>query len=157
MACRTSTETVGDRAVLHLHDDATGASASVVPSLGFNLFDLRLPAAGAVRPIVMANADFVANPVKPSRNGIPVLFPFPNRVRAGKYTFEGKSYELPINNPPNAIHGFAMAVPWEVVEHGADSSAAWVTGRFQISRQAPQSLALWPADAVLELKYTLAG
>jgi aldose 1-epimerase len=36
-----------------------------------------------------------------------VLYPFPNRLDAGKYTFEGKEYIFPINNAAtgNAIHG----------------------------------------------------
>jgi aldose 1-epimerase len=157
MAYRVSTETLGERTVHHLHDDATGSSASVVPSLGFNLYDLRLPVAGQVRPVVASSPDFVTNPVKPSRNGIPVLFPFPNRIRDARYTFRGKTYQLVANNGPNAIHGFAIQAPWEVVEHKADADGAWVTGRYQISKQSPQSLPLWPADAILELRYTLAG
>ena len=157
MAYRVSTETVGERTVHHLHDDATGASASVVPSLGFNLYDLRLPVAGQVRPVVASSPDFVAEAVKPSRNGIPVLFPFPNRIRDARYTFRGKSYHLVANNGPNAIHGFAIQAPWDVVEHQAAAEGASITGRYQISKQSPQSLPLWPADAVLELRYTLAG
>jgi aldose 1-epimerase len=36
------------------------------------------------------------------------LFPFPNRIRDGKYTFDGKNYHFPVNEPAknNAIHGF---------------------------------------------------
>jgi aldose 1-epimerase len=157
MPFRVRTETIAGRDVLHLHDDASGASASVVPSLGFNLFDLRLPAAGAARPILASAPDFVANPVKPTRNGTPVLFPFPNRVRDARYTFGGKDYQLPVNSAPNAIHGFATVAAWDVTEHKADDAGARVTGRFQISKQAPDKLPHWPADAVLEMRYTLAG
>ena len=37
------------------------------------------------------------------------LIPFPNRLKDGQYTFQGKSYQLPINETTNkhAIHGFA--------------------------------------------------
>jgi aldose 1-epimerase len=37
-----------------------------------------------------------------------ILFPFPNRLRDGKYSFEGKDYAFPINEPDNqnALHGF---------------------------------------------------
>lgn len=36
------------------------------------------------------------------------LIPFPNRVRNGKFSFEGRGYQLPLNKPleNNAIHGF---------------------------------------------------
>jgi len=158
MSCRISTETTRrGRAVLRLHDDRTGATAAVLPSYGFNLFDLRLPAGGRVRTIGVAEPDWAEDPRKPGRNGFPVLFPFPNRIRDGRFTFGGKDYQLPRNKPPHAIHGFAIEADWDVVDHGVDDAGAFVIGRFQISRQAPEALADWPADAILELRYTLAG
>jgi aldose 1-epimerase len=157
MAFRISTETRGGGTVYTLHDDATGASAAVLPSFGFNLFDLRLPAAGAVRPIVSAEPDFADNPRSPGRNGTPVLFPFPNRIDGGRYTFEGRSYQIPVNSGAHAIHGFAIQAPWDVIEHKADDTAARITGRFRISVQSPEMISAWPTDAVLEITYTLAG
>jgi len=54
MAFRVETRTRGGKTVYSLHNDATGASASILPSYGFNLFDLRLPLAGQVRPVLVA-------------------------------------------------------------------------------------------------------
>jgi aldose 1-epimerase len=156
MSYRVSTEQVGGRAVLKLHDDASGASASVLPSVGFNLFDLRLPVAGKVRPVVASTDDFAKDPTKPSHSGTPVLFPFPNRIREGRFTFAGKTYQLPANNGPNAIHGFAIAANWDVVEHKADASGAVVAGRYQISKHSPAMRALWPTDGILDMRYRLA-
>ena len=70
--------------------------------------------------MVVAADDFADNPTSPGRNGTPILFPFPNRIRDGKYTFEGKSYEIPVGTKVHAIHGFAIAANWDVVDHGAD-------------------------------------
>ena len=89
MGFRISTETRGERTVHRLHDDATGASASVLPSSGFNLFDLRLPLAGEVRPVLVAAEDFAENPRPGAGNGTPILFPYPNRVRDASFTFQG--------------------------------------------------------------------
>ena len=157
MSFRIETKSHGERTVYSLHDDASGASASILPSYGFNLFDLKLPLAGQVRPVLVSAPDFADHPGHPAGNGTPILFPFPNRIRAGKFTFEGKTYQLPATNGPNAIHGFAMAAPWDVLEHKATDQAAYIVGRYLISKHSPESRSLWPTDALLQVSYSLAG
>jgi aldose 1-epimerase len=157
MAHLIDTESRGDRTVYTLHDDATGASAAVLPSYGFNLFSLKLPVAGQVREILQAAPDFAESPKSPGRNGTPVLFPFPNRINAGRYSFQGKEYRLPINSKPHAIHGFAISAPWDVVEHKADDDGAHLVGRYQISKNTPEMRPFWPTDAVLQIRYSLSG
>jgi aldose 1-epimerase len=157
MSHRVTTESRGGRTVHTLHDDATGASASILPSFGFNLFDLRLPAAGEVRRVVESFPDFAENPRSPARNGVPVLFPYPNRVNQGTFTFQGKTFKLPVTSGTHAIHGFAVSAPWDVVEEKSDAGEAAVTGRFRISKNTPAMLERWPTDAVLEIRYALAG
>jgi aldose 1-epimerase len=157
MALRVETQTRGGRTVYLLHDEITGSSASILPSYGFNLFDLRLPFAGQVRPVLVAADDFAENPSHPARSGTPILFPFPNRIRDGRFSFQGRNYQLPANNGPNAIHGFAMDANWDVLDHGANADEAFVTGRYQIAKHSPASRSLWPTDAVLQVRYSLAG
>src|SRR3954463_15582493 len=111
MGYRIATERRGAQEIFLLHDDTTGASAAVLPSHGFNLFDLRLPAAGEPRPMVYAADDFAENPRHGAGNGVPLLFPFPNRIGQAAFTFQGRTYSLPANNGPNAIHGFAVDAP----------------------------------------------
>ena len=45
------------------------------------------------------------------------LFPFPNRLKNGKYSFEGKSYQFPINDSDtkNALHGFGANQDFELI------------------------------------------
>lgn len=45
-----------------------------------------------------------------------VLIPFPGRVRDGRYSFDGRQFELECNDKegPNAIHGFVRSLPWQV-------------------------------------------
>lgn len=157
MACRVTTETRNGREIYTLTDESSGAMAKVLPSFGFNLFDLRLPAAGEVRRVVIAADDWADHPRDAGRNGIPVLFPYPNRVRGGRFRFGEKSYQLPINNGPNAIHGFAIDANWDPVEQGADDRVAYVGARYQIGKQTPAMLSNWPTDAIIGLRYTLAG
>ena len=157
MSFRIETRDHGGGKVYSLHDDVTGASASILPTYGFNLFDLRLPLAGRVRPVLVAAPDFADRPGHPAGNGTPVLFPFPNRIRDGRFTFEGRAFQLPATNGPNAIHGFAMASPWDVLEHKAASDQALIVGRYQISKHTADLRSLWPTDAVLQVAYSLSG
>src|SRR4051812_26870840 len=47
-----------------------------------------------------------------------VLIPWPNRIAGGKYAFQGREHQLPINEHVSraAIHGLVRWVPWNVVE-----------------------------------------
>jgi aldose 1-epimerase len=51
-----------------------------------------------------------------------VLIPFPGRVTAGKYSFQGQEYQMPLNDSegPNAIHGFLRTQMWETKEQEND-------------------------------------
>ncbi len=157
MAFSVETSDHNGRTVYTLLDETSGALASVLPSYGFNLFDVRLPVAGIPRRVVVAADDFPENPANPGRNGIPVLFPFPNRIRESKYSFDGQSYDVPNGGKPMAIHGFAISAVWDVVDFGATDTEAFILGRFQISKNHPEMLPFWPTDAILTIRYSLSG
>ena len=42
------------------------------------------------------------------------MAPFAGRIRAGRFRFRGRTYELPLTMPPNAIHGTVLERPWQV-------------------------------------------
>ncbi len=157
MTYKTTIESVSGRQVISLADETSGARASLLPEVGFNLFDLRLPAGGSVWSVVACRPEWPEDVSHPTKNGIPILFPFPNRIAGASFEFEGKTYTLEPNKPPNAIHGFATEAAWDVVGMGADGHSAWAEGRFQISKNAPGALQNWPSDAVIVVKYTLSG
>lgn len=50
------------------------------------------------------------------------LLPWPNRIRDGRYTFDGESHQLPITEVPRttALHGLNDGVAWQLVSHTAD-------------------------------------
>lgn len=52
-----------------------------------------------------------------------LLIPWPNRVRDGKWSLEGEDFQLPINEPDrhNAIHGFLLSLPHEVMASSPES------------------------------------
>lgn len=140
-----------------LEDAAAGVRAEVWPALGFNCLRWQVRYEGRALDLLYEAPDLFEN-LKPTRSGIPVLFPFPNRIRDGRFTWDGKEYRLPPNDPAgkNAIHGFACHHPWRVVGQGADAASAWVTGEFRASADGPQDLDLWPADHRIRVTYRLA-
>jgi aldose 1-epimerase len=58
----------------------------------------------------------------PPRGCGTTLVPWPNRIRNGKYTFDGKNYQLPLTEPAarNAIHGLGRWARWTKVRHEPD-------------------------------------
>jgi aldose 1-epimerase len=124
----------------------------VWPALGLNAY--RWSVAG--NELLYLNPQFF-NENRPTRGGFPILFPFPNRIRAGTFTADGKTYHLPIGDPAkkNAIHGFAFNRAWRVVDQGANNGGAWITGEFQGSIDVTETLPLWPADYRLRVTYRL--
>ncbi len=137
-------------------EDGQGGVAEVWPALGFNCVRWHAVRDGQGLELLYADPALFANG-RPTRSGIPVLFPFPNRIRDGHFSWQGRDYELPRNDPAqqNAIHGFACRVPWRVVDRGADGEAAWVTGEFRCSLDDPASGPLWPADHQIRLTIRL--
>jgi aldose 1-epimerase len=135
-----------------LTDAETGATASIAPDLGFNCFAFQAVIHGRRVDILDALPGFPDPAQRPSRSGIPILFPFPNRIRGGRFHWRGKDFQLPVTETqPNAIHGFCLDRPWRVIAQGKN----FVTGQFQLSVDAPDRLPFWPADFILEVDYEL--
>jgi aldose 1-epimerase len=133
-----------------------GQVAELWPALGFNCFSWKVTANGRQLDLLYSDPDLFGDG-RPTRSGIPVLFPFPNRIRDGRFTWDGRAYQLPLNDPSgkNAIHGFACRHPWRVVNQGADANCAWITGQIRGALDAPECRDLWPADYQLTLTIRL--
>lgn len=50
------------------------------------------------------------------------LIPWPNRIRSGRYAWEGRHFQLDLSEPDKggAIHGLVRWRNWEILEHRAD-------------------------------------
>ncbi|TBH70587.1 aldose epimerase family protein [Aquirufa antheringensis] len=85
-------------------DEKTGASLIELNLGGLSLIDL--PGS--------SDHPLASNPYHPSA----LLTPWVNRVRNGNYSFKGKNYQLPINEPAlgNAIHGLLARVPFTLLQ-----------------------------------------
>lgn len=139
---------------LVLQDLKSGSRARLLPQLGFNCYSFEVSIAGAQVEVLDAEADFETGEKKGTRSGIPLLFPFPNRIQAGKFPWLDQSFELPGNDPHgNAIHGLVVDRPWRVAVADQQSALA----EFQLSVDAPDRLSLWPADFLIQVRYSLQG
>ncbi|GMH03926.1 hypothetical protein Nepgr_005765 [Nepenthes gracilis] len=78
-----------------------------------------------------------------------------NRIKDGKFNLNGVEYSLPINNPPNSLHGghkgFDKQV-WEVTEH-RDGETPSITFKYH-SRDGEEG---YPGDLSVTATYTLAS
>lgn len=155
---RTQPDVRGLDPTIYVLEDDAGGYAEVWPALGFNCFRWQIQRDGQALELLYQAPDLFDNG-RPTRSGIPILFPFPNRIRDGRFTWDGREYQLPRDDPAkkNAIHGFACRHPWRIADHGADDACAWITGVFRCSQDAPDSLALWPADHELRLTLRLSA
>ncbi|MFL6207980.1 MAG: aldose 1-epimerase [Pyrinomonadaceae bacterium] len=122
-----------------------GSTAEIAPALGCNCFAFKTDVP------ILEPVPFAEFRQKPTSYGIPILFPFPNRIKDGRFTFEGRTFEV---NPPR--HGFVRDKAWRVVEHGAsDEAGAWLTASFDARDYAEQVLTQFPFPFQLEVTYRL--
>lgn len=136
--------------VIHLVDDVTGTTASILPELGFNCFQFAAPAGGKLVEVLWASPDFASAKERASGSGIPILFPFPGRIPGTAFEWDGKRYPLEPGDPfGNAIHGFCHTRPWRIIEKSANQ----VIGEFQAAMDDPGLLHRWPSDFRLRATY----
>jgi|SRR5579871_1355956 len=77
--------------------------------------------------------------LSPFHSGQPILFPFPNRVRNGTYTFEGKTHHMEKlmasgrdQGAGQAIHGLVADKVWIVEDAHTDDHHCWVQARLHL-------------------------
>jgi aldose 1-epimerase len=155
---RTETYPALDRdgTVIVLEETGGAARAEVWPACGFNGYRWRVRHGEQLLDLLYADPTLFRGG-RPTASGTPILFPFPNRIRDGRFSWDGRDYQLPRNDHEhvNAIHGFVFERPWRVLDRGADADSAWVTGEFRGSADAPDLAAHWPADFTIRVTYRL--
>ncbi len=80
-----------------------------------------------------------------------ILFPYPNRLEDGQYSFEGNTYQWPINEEDkhNQLHGMVYDHPFEVVSAEASSESATIV----LIHRYDGSLDYYPFAYDLEVTY----
>jgi aldose 1-epimerase len=140
--------------VVTIQDASSGSRAAIAVGRGFNCFLFEAVLGGQRVDVIGSQPGFETGEGQPSHNGIPILFPFPNRIREGRFTWDGKDYQLPLSpGHPNTLHGFCYDRPWRLVEQGDN----FAVGQFQLSVDAIGLLEHWPSDFIIDVRYTVEG
>ena len=142
--------------IVRLTDAQTKMSVSVLTTVS-NAYEVTVNGQNILRT-PFANVDEFR--AKPGLNGIPLLWPFANRLDEQAFYANGKKYnfDMELGNVRGAIpiHGFLMnATDWTSIEARADNRGAWVTNRLEFSRN-PQYMQQFPFAHTLTMTYRLA-
>ena len=124
-----------------------GLSIDLCPALGGSIANFRFkhPAGGMVDLLRPASAESLARGDIEAAACFP-LTPFSNRLRQGRFMFEGREIVLPLNTSgPHAEHGHGWQRPWQAVD---------ATPEGAVLRLAHNAGA-WPFDYVMEQRFRL--
>ena len=105
-------------------DNGHGLTARII-TLGASLQALEVPDRARRRAdVVLGYADLAGYLAAPNYFGATVGR-FANRIARGRFTLDGRTYQTPVNNGPNSLHGGTKGfdkVNWTIVEtHGGPS------------------------------------
>jgi galactose mutarotase-like enzyme len=93
-----------------------------------------------------------------SSGGIPILYPTPNRVQNGKFTFDKKTTLMkhPANSAPALMHGIAMDCSFTPISLLVQSNEASFEAMLDFDNHHPRFNA-FPYQHQLKLRYTLSA
>lgn len=126
-------------------------SVSIAPDLGSNMFSFRVGEHNLLYcdRELLKRMDFTGNFV---------LWPFPNRIRDKRYTYQGHAYSLQdvrrAQGNSVLVHGLVMDQPWQFERPVVEENAVHVTTFVDINEEAPYYKA-YPFESRLSLTYTL--
>jgi aldose 1-epimerase len=95
--------------------EAHGWSLELLPALGGAIGRLRHAGHDILRPTAPGAKDPLEAACFP-------LVPYANRIAGGRFAFEGRQYQLPLNfgDHPHSLHGIGWQSAWQVASCGDD-------------------------------------
>lgn len=147
------TARAGQRLIV-LRDLTARSEATLLPGLGFACVAFRVEGQDGAWPVLSEPPDDDTLLHRTTRYGIPILFPWPNRIRDGRFSFERREYQMPVTpDGPNANHGLVRERAW-TLESVAPAEAASCAASVTIGGDAGEA---WPWRCRLTLSYRLIG
>ena len=124
------------------------AQFTLAPERGFKLFS----AVVKNREIMMVTQDVTE---MSAANGVPILFPYPNRTRDCRYSYGGHICAVEKNGEPRYLHGLMFDEHFAYT-FGATGESAWCKGVCSITKDA-EYFSAYPFPCTLEITYTFSG
>jgi aldose 1-epimerase len=131
-----------------------GSSLTILPMYGGNIQKTILPLNDKLIQVTDSYEDEDDLLQLKQSKGIKML-PFPNRIKQGKYSFEGQDYKLTINKPneQNAIHGLLTKALFDVAFIDCNEHRALTTLKYEYNQESNG----YPFNFLVELTYILSG
>jgi aldose 1-epimerase len=139
-----------------LSDQQSNCKAKIVPEFGNNCYSYSFNVEGEEIDIIDSPPDLTALKNRASGYGNPILFPFPNRIREGKFKFEGQHYQFDVLRPgANSIHGMVLDRTWKAEDASAtDGDGARLVSSIKCA-DFPDAIRQYPFPFKLTVTYTL--
>ena len=131
------------------------AAAEIVPELGNNCYTFKVADGDRWMDVIESPPDLATLKERPTTYGNPILFPFPNRIRGGTFTFEGETYQF--DKPPESptsIHGVLLNQPYQVENPIAGKDGAILVCSLD-ARDFPDIGRQYPFPFKIQITYTL--
>lgn len=112
-------EEFGTKTSYKLYDNESGEYVSVLPCMGGSINGMALSSGDKLVEIIDGYTSY-----KDAQDNLMTTFkgsnliPFPNRIADGKYSFQDRNLQLPLNFPQekNAIHGLLFNTEFKVID-----------------------------------------
>jgi aldose 1-epimerase len=134
-------------------NSSRNALVCIAPEFGSNLFRFRVGEHDLIYTdqLLLKKRDYTGNFV---------LWPFPNRVRDKRYTYQGRMYSLQDVHRPGGdaalVHGLVFDRSWQYSQPVIGPDAVSVTTYVDVNAESPYYTG-YPFDSRLSLNYTLSG
>ena len=131
------------------------AVARIVPELGNNCYIFKVADGDTWMDVIESPPDLATLQERPTAYGNPILFPFPNRIRGGTFTFEGETcqFDKPPESP-TSIHGLLLNQPYQVESCIAGKDSAILACSLD-TRDFPDIGRQYPFPFKIQITYTL--
>lgn len=146
----------GAQITYRLSDRNAASAIEVWPQWGNAIIGFHVMIAGQLRNIL-----YTPNEVAAIDGGIPVLWPFANRIRRGTFTWKGRLHDLRglpeiiDDGSGNPIHGMVRHCAWSVDDIGISSNGLYIKCSLQTKHY--PSIVSHFGRVTITLTYWLAG